>query len=98
MSQNNKRPSFSSSNEKFMLEFLKDKCFSQFLRTKSNVNMSSILLLLRTAFKPCRKSLGHLVSKLHIQCYNHFHNILRLFDVLPNFPFTTSETMWDYYL
>ena len=29
---------------------------------------------------------------------NHFHNILRLFDVLPNFPFTTSETMRDYYL
>ena len=29
---------------------------------------------------------------------NHFHNILRLFDVLPNFPFTTSETMGDYYL
>ena len=30
--------------------------------------------------------------------YNHFHNILRLFDALPNFPFTTSETMRDYYL
>ena len=30
--------------------------------------------------------------------YNYFHNILRLFDVLPNFPFTTSETMPDYYL
>ena len=29
--------------------------------------------------------------------YNHFH-ILRLFDVLPNFSFTTSETMRDYYL
>ena len=29
---------------------------------------------------------------------NHFHNILRLFDVLPNFLFTTSETMRDYYL
>ena len=27
---------------------------------------------------------------------NHFHNILRLFDVLPNFPFTTSETKRDY--
>ena len=27
---------------------------------------------------------------------NHFHNILRLFDVFPNFPFTTSETMRDY--
>ena len=30
--------------------------------------------------------------------YNYFHNILRLFDVLTNFPFTTSETMRDYYL
>ena len=29
---------------------------------------------------------------------NHFHNILRLFDVLPNFSFTTGETMRDYYL
>ena len=29
---------------------------------------------------------------------NRFHNILRLFDVLSNFPFTTSETMGDYYL
>ena len=29
---------------------------------------------------------------------NHFHNILILFDALPNFPFTTSETMRDYYL
>ena len=29
--------------------------------------------------------------------YNQFH-ILRLSDVLPNFPFTTSETMGDYYL
>ena len=29
---------------------------------------------------------------------NDFHNVLRLFDVLPNFLFTTSETMGDYYL
>ena len=29
--------------------------------------------------------------------YSHFHNILRLCDVLPNFPFTTSETMIDCY-
>ena len=35
---------------------------------------------------------------VHVQAYNHFHNILSLFDVLPNFPFTTSETMRDYYL
>ena len=30
--------------------------------------------------------------------YNQFYDILRLFDVLPNFRFTTSETMCDYYL
>ena len=29
---------------------------------------------------------------------NQFDNILRLFDVLPNSPFTTNENMWDYYL
>ena len=29
---------------------------------------------------------------------NQFHNILRLFDVLPNFPFTTNETMCKYFL
>ena len=28
--------------------------------------------------------------------YNHFYNILRLFDVLPNFPFTASEMMCDW--
>ena len=30
--------------------------------------------------------------------YKQFQIILRLFDVLPNFPLTTSETMGDYYL
>ena len=34
--------------------------------------------------------------KLKFNTYNHFYNILRLSDVLPNFPFTTSETMRDY--
>ena len=29
---------------------------------------------------------------------NHLHNILKLFDVLQNFIFTTSETMSVYYL
>ena len=27
---------------------------------------------------------------------NHFHNIMRLFDILPNFPFAATETMRDY--
>ena len=31
-------------------------------------------------------------------CYNQVHNILRLFDDLPNFLFTTSETMRDTYV
>ena len=31
-------------------------------------------------------------------CYSQFDNILRLFDVLLNFSFTTSETKVDYYL
>ena len=29
---------------------------------------------------------------------NQFYNILRLFDVLPNSPFTPNETTCDYYL
>ena len=37
-------------------------------------------------------------SSLLQQSYNQFHNILRLFDVLPSFLFPTSETMCDYYL
>ena len=40
---------------------------------------------------------GLLVESLdqEVQPVNYFHNILRLFDALPNFPFTTSETMLD---
>ena len=30
--------------------------------------------------------------------YNYFHNIVRLPDVLSNFPFTACEIMHDYYL
>ena len=38
------------------------------------------------------------VFQIQFHFDNQFHNILRLFDVLPTFPFTTSETMGDYYL
>ena len=37
-------------------------------------------------------------QKLTNLSYNHFHNILKLFDVLPIFSFTASETMGDHYL
>ena len=30
--------------------------------------------------------------------YSYFHDILRLFDVWPNFTFTSSETIRDFYL
>ena len=39
-----------------------------------------------------------IAMKLVTENHNQFHNILRLFDVLPNFPFTTSGMMGDYYL
>ena len=51
----------------------------------------SVLLLITFYLKIDNLGLAMLI-------YNHFHNILRLFDVLINFPFTTSETMRDYYL
>ena len=34
----------------------------------------------------------------HLLNHNQFHNISRLFNVLPNFAFTASKTMGDYYL
>ena len=40
----------------------------------------------------------HFFVALEASAHNHFHNILRLFDVLPIFSFTNSETMRDYFL
>ena len=53
------------------------------------------------AFNEIKMTFLKIFLKIHCKAlvsYSHFHNILRLFDVLPNFPFTTSETMRDYYL
>ena len=41
---------------------------------------------------------GDLSVFLSLVICNRFHNILRLFDILPNFLFTTSGTMRAYYL
>ena len=47
-------------------------------------------------------SIGLRVSYLSLnyfwQTWNHFHNILRLLDLVTNFSFNTSETMCDSYL
>ena len=37
---------------------------------------------------PCKK----------VRIYDHFHGILRLFDVVPKFSFTTSKVKRNYYL
>ena len=42
------------------------------------------------AIIPCKADGGS-------QSQYHGHNIMRIFDVLPNFPFTTSETKPGYY-
>ena len=47
--------------------------------------------------------LTNLVEDKDVKCKKncedkHFHNILRLFDALPNFSSTKSETMRNYYL
>ena len=47
---------------------------------------------------PLRLTFGGQCSiRFKFRTYNYFY-ILRLFDVLPNFLFTTSQTMRDYYL
>ena len=40
---------------------------------------------------------GMSVIAMILHYYNPGHNILRLFDVLPNFAFTTSELKRDHY-
>ena len=42
-----------------------------------------------------KNRLEKLVSPVERRVYNNFHNIFRLFDDLPSFPFTASEAMRD---
>ena len=62
--------------------------------------IKSHLLLIKDIFllQIFKKLILILIIILMKMILNHFDNILRPFDVLPNFPFTTSETMRDYYL
>ena len=57
------------------------------LSTKDDKKLSEQL---RTRFQ---KTIKWNKYRSEMTNHNQFHNILRLFDVLPNFPFTTSETM-----
>ena len=62
--------------------------------TKFNVFSYMILQFRLNSLKNFKTILDHFKNR----GYNQFHIILRLFDVLPNFPFITSETMGNYYL
>ena len=44
----------------------------------------------------CRDDNREHSFKKNFQNYNYSHNIMRIFDVLPNFPFNTRETKSDY--
>ena len=65
------------------------------LVSASNFNSTFLTLRPRQTYIYVFPALRFLdISKpLHVpyRSYNQFHNILRLSDVLPNFPFTTSE-------
>ena len=64
----------------------------------------SIYLIVRNKYRPLAKNHSPDILSCLYQTeilkdydrYNHGHNILRAFNVLPNFPFTTSETKPDY--
>ena len=75
-------------NEKSELLRWNKKHFSSFLKDFQSSKWNNFFGRLEFDFNDEHKR----------QTYNQFHNILRLFDVLPNFPFTLSETMGDYYL
>ena len=62
-----------------------------FLKDKLNSSLNMTLFLKMKLFIKTQQAKGNLAD-------NDFHNILRLFDILPNFPFTTSQTIRDYYL
>ena len=67
-------------------EIWETKCFQTFLTCISENNNWAVV----NGFSVKTSS----TQIMHI--YNLGHNILRLFDVLPNFPFTTGETNRDY--
>ena len=59
--------------------------------TEENLNENFIFCSVYCIITPMKNCLKNL-SMVH----NRRHNILRILDVFPNFPFTTSETKPDY--
>ena len=84
------------------------------ITTSHNLTKADIPIVLsksqNSKYKVCNRILEKAYRVLHAniskkndpnsysRTCNQFHIILRLFDVLANFPFTASETIGDYYL
>ena len=66
------------------------------LAQKSNNWFIMSFIQSRSQIRVYRAAIGNKLAG--IDTYNQFYKILRLFDVLPNFPSTISETMCRYYL
>ena len=64
----------------------------------TNENATSIDPILNKAITEVRTLTRIVKINISDHVLNHFHNILRLFDVLSNFLFTISKKMRDYYL
>ena len=75
--------------------FLKEKDNKEIIE---NVQISTSALLNKTNITLKQEMLCVVTMTMICCANNHFHNILRLFDILTNFGFTTSEMMRDYYL
>ena len=65
----------------------------------SHIQSDSTMINIESTMKIWKlRGNAKLLNSFCFRKYNDSHNILRLFDVLPNFPFTTNEAMHNYYL
>ena len=63
---------------------------------QTNTKFIKWLTKLKSDSKIFPKDLHNSLEHINSLIYNLGHNVLGLFDVLPNFSFTTSETNHDY--
>ena len=87
----------SSSSGKFSIKKELIDFLTCITRNSCSVQISSVLLTLVSSYT-ILLTVTYSSYMTHCNIYYHFQNILRLFDVLAHFQFTTSETMGDYYL
>ena len=72
--------------------------FNSFMREVAEDQWTGFYMIGTSVMKELRPSQVSLIKCFAelVNDYNHGHNIMRIFDVLRNFPFTASETKSDY--